>query len=307
MLRAFRQTLTHQLWNQYCRHSSECQLIADKLIQCGAKTIILDHFAIIDLPGPFSGIPHLQKLFESCGYETKGKDYLAKKQNDFTWLAEENCSHLSAEQVLPQIVIADFRLEELPLEVRQIVEKYSYQAKPLDWVLLNSKLDLLRAGNHEKESILLTYLTQYFSGREWPLPTLREFQCVHEFNELLGWVLIFGRRPNHFTYSIHLLDLFPNFESFNDYLEQDLGLKLNKEGARIKGSEAIGIAQSSTVEKKEKIHLADGTIELPTSFVEFVWRYPLPNRIATKWEDYFTGFIPQHADQIIQSLYVVNG
>jgi hypothetical protein len=152
---------------------------------------------------------------------------------------------------------------------------------------------------------LQTFFANYFNGRDWPLPTVAEFKTVHAFNELLAWVLVFGRKPNHFTLSVHLLSEFNNLSEFNDFIEKILKLPLNQEGGLIKGQAQSGIAQSSTMGLQETIMLADGNVSLPTGFVEFVWRFPNPT-LATKpilWRDYFTGFVANHADYVIESLF----
>lgn len=309
MLKQFRQRFIDHLWMNYCHHSMDCRLIATKLMEKGAAQIHLDHLAVIDLPSKHSGIPHMQRLMEEIGYTVRGRDYLPKKQNDFCWMAERNCLDQPAAAVLPQIVVADFRLEEMPAAVSTIIEKYANQTRGIAWDMLLPQLNAIELGNDEAMRVASKYLESYFMGRDWPLPTFEEFATVHAFNELLAWVLIFGRRPNHFTFSIHLLDMFPDLESFNLFIEKDLGLALNLDSGRIKGGDKVGIAQSATIERKEKIQLEGGEIELPTTFVEFVWRYPATNTMSTpaKWGEYFTGFIPQLADQIIQSLYVGEG
>jgi hypothetical protein len=138
---------------------------------------------------------------------------------------------------------------------------------------------------------------------------VKEFTAVHEFNELLGWVLIFGRKPNHFTLSIHLLDYFENLNDFIQFITDEVKLTLNKEGGLIKGGKTVGIAQGSTQGQSLTVSLLDGNITIPTGFVEFVWRYPhasLPSNPHKPrlWRDYFTGFVAQHADHVIESLYV---
>jgi len=199
------------------------------------------------------------------------------------------------------VVVADFRLEALPFEVKKIIEKYASQAASLP-LIENPQESLSTHTAKQLEQTILTYL----KGRDWPLPTLNEFHTVHEFNELLAWVLIHGRKPNHFTLSIHLLDQFTDLADFNQFIEGELKLPLNHEGGTIKGGREAGIAQSSTIGNLETIQLADGSIHLPSGFIEFVWRYPSEekNEQPALWSDYFTGFVAQHADNVIESLYV---
>lgn len=287
MQKNIRQAVIHHLWTDYRAKSSDVLQIERALAAKNSAPIVLDHFAVIDLPGPQSGIPVLQKLFAAIGYETRGQDYLPDKQNTFLWMAEEDSENTPAVDALPQVVVADFRLDALPDHVRVIIEKYSAQTKPAP----------------DAATMTIESLCAYFTaGRDWPLPTVQEFQTVHAFNELLAWVLVFGRKPNHFTLSVHLLSGFNNLNEFNHFIEHDVKIPLNHDGGLIKGNEHSGIAQSSSKGKTAHIQLADGTVELPTDFIEFVWRYPL-NPTPTLWQDYFTGFVAKHADYVIESLY----
>src|SRR5580704_14217996 len=119
MLKQLRVDIVQQLWQRYRHTSAQIQSIEKGLQQKGVQKLILDHFAVIDLPSPQTGIPHLSELFKVLGYTYQGEDYLADKQNDFLWLAESDCAHLQAAEVLPPVVVADFRLDELPLEIKK--------------------------------------------------------------------------------------------------------------------------------------------------------------------------------------------
>lgn len=311
MLKNLRQTIVQRLWQAYRLNTPQMQSIETKLQAKGITQLYLDHFAVIDLPGPQTGIKELQPLFSALGYTLKGQDYLADKQNDFAWLCEHDSESLLALETLPQVVVADFRLDELPSEVKKIIEKYSRLAPPSPTPAIQQLIQNLDAN---KMQPLITLITQHFIGRDWPLPTVNEFYSVQEFNELLAWVLVFGRRPNHFTLSVHLLDYFSDLHQFSQFVEEEVKLTLNRDGGAIKGGTHTGIAQGSTIGITENIRLADGSIQIPTGFVEFVWRYPrndlnhleIENHPQAKpqlWNDYFTGFIAQHANHVIESLY----
>lgn len=304
MLKQVRQDLINNLWERYCAESSQMRRIEDGLRQRNAYQIHLDHFALIDLPGPHTGISVLRELFAKLGYVVQGMDYLPDKQNDFCWMAEHDSINTPVRDVLPQVVVADFRLEEMPTNVRNIIVKYARLAPPSPLDTLSELVDQLNkdASAGVKLNKLLTH---YLSGRDWPLPSVSEFHQVHEFNELLAWVLVFGRKPNHFTLSAHLLPTFSNLSALHDFIEQSLQLELNYEGNVIKGCKNVGIEQGSTAGSCQPIALADGTVNIPTDFIEFVWRFPADanNKNPTLWNDYFTGFIAQHANQVIESLY----
>lgn len=296
MLKQLRQRIVQSLWTAYRQRNLQMQQLEQALYQCGIKQLILDHFAIIDLPGPHSGISPLRAIFTALGFTERGNGYLAEKQNDFVWMAENDSDENAAHDVLPQVVIADFRLEEMPTHIANIIRKYAAYATPFDLSLFNQPV----------LHILEPALFSYFKGRSWPLPTLHEFKTIQEFNELLAWVLVFGRQPNHFTLSIHLLNYFDSLTAFHQFIKEKTPFSLNEDGGLIKGDEKIGIAQGSTRGIKEKIPLQDGLIDIPTSFIEFVWRYPkysATNKSSRQWKDYFTGFVANHADYVIESLY----
>lgn len=306
MLKQLRQTVIQNLWNSYRASTAQIQSIEQGLCQRGIIKPALDHFAIIDLPGPHTGIPHLAQIFSAIGYLPQGRDYLADKQNEFLWMAEVDSIRAPAKDVLPQVVVADFWLDELPPAIRKIIEKYSSQAAPSPVRDIHKLSGRAYLGDMDAAKQIAHILSHYFSGRDWPLPTVNEFNTVKEFNELLAWVLVFGRRPNHFTLSVHLMPGFLDLAEFHRFIEDDVQLKLNREGGVMKGGAATGIAQGSTTGITEKVKLADGDVELPTGFVEFVWRYP-QDPSCTKpvlWDEYFTGFIAQHANRVIESLYV---
>ena len=304
MLRQARHAIIRTLWEDYRLGSQQMQRIEQGLQQKGSPKLILDHFAIIDLPGPNTGIPTLRDLFSCLGYTEHGKGYLADKQNDFLWMAESDAIDLPATEALPQVVVADFRPHELPVDVRMIIEKYAGAAKPAPLARIQQLATLAASGDANAANALHDAFTQYISARSWPLPSSHEFETVHAWNKLLAWVLVFGRRPNHFTLSLHHLDCFESIDAFHQYVEQELQLPLNHEGGKIKGNITTGIAQGSTIGTPQPVQLADGTIELPLGFVEFVWRFPRQqtNATPTKWNDYFTGFVAQHADHVIESL-----
>ncbi len=303
MLRLARHAIVHSLWENYRNASQQMQILERSLEQKGISNPTLDHFALIDLPSNNSGIPVLRELFTNIGYTERGKGYLADKQNDFMWLAETESMTHPAQMALPQVVVADFRLHELPENIRAIIQHYAQFAPtaPLDIIR-----ELVQRTNDNDESAMLMLVDtvlQYCKQRPWPLPTVAEFETVFAFNRLLAWVLIFGRSPNHFTLSLHHLNIFTDMANFHQYVEDELNLPLNAEGGKIKGTPDSGIMQGSTIGTFESVALQDGTIELPRGFVEFVWRFPLDqNTKPTKWNDYFTGFIAANADHVIKSL-----
>jgi hypothetical protein len=304
LLKQVRQQLINYLWDFFQKNHQQTQTLTQDLQQRG-ELLVLDHFAIIDLPSNHSGLNLLSQIFSAIGFIPQGHGYLPEKQNEFLWLTEYDAFDQPASEVLPQIVVADFNLAELPPHVCTIIEHYTQHIQPSPLREIQYLSGKAYLGDSVAAAQLLQRLKNYFSSRQWPLPTVDDFHQVQAVNELLAWVLVFGHIPNHFTIATHLLKGFANFAAFNDYVENELKFTFNQQGSKIKGGSELGIEQSSTVAKPTKIQLADGVIEIANSFIEFVWRYPLIQP-AHKWNDYFTGFIAQQANRVIESLYTMN-
>lgn len=283
----------------------QLKIIEEKLYERGIEEIPLDHFALIDLPGPHTGISELAQIFSAMGYIVQGTDYLPDKQNDFLWLTEIDSKHSLALKVLPQVVVADFRLDEMPTHVRKIISKYSKQASPSPLRQIQKLTGRVYLDDFHAAKELNDIIMHYLNGRDWPLPNKQEFYDVYEFNQLLAWVLLFGRRPNHFTIATHLLNGFENLRAFLQFIEDKVQLKLNYDGGLIKGNVQDGMEQGSTTGIEQRITLADGEVTVLSEFVEFIWRFPhVKKDTGFLWQDYHTGFIPQNANRVIESLYV---
>lgn len=304
MLDLIRKKITNALWQEFTARSKDCQLLLRhfqsnyNIYKCP-----LDHFAIIDLPGPHSGLPILLELFTALGYVPQGSGYLASKQNDFMWLASPECHNQTAVSALPQIVIADFRLHLMPNEIQNIIEKYARYTSPI--CMQQIKISLSKKTTMPDE--ILKKILNYLTRRDWPLPSLEEFLIVKNFNELLAWVLIFGKQVNHFTLSLHLLGIYSSLNQFHDEIKHLTPLSKNVAEEIIKGNSTAGIEQSSTQSSIKTITLSDSIISVASDFIEFIWRFPKPGILQpTLWKDYHTGFIADHADTVIESLYSKN-
>lgn len=305
LLKKVRQQLHHHLWQSFCQQIESARHIVAYLKQQQQEQVILDHFAIIDIPGKHAGIPYLYQLFSALGYIVQGCDYLPDKQNDFLWVTEYEAASQTVSETLPQIVLADFRLEEMPLEVKKIIEKYAATITHTPLTTIQQLAGKTYLGDNAAAQQLSQLLTTCFTGRSWTTPTVNDFNTVHEFNELLAWALVFGRIPNHYTISVHLLKHYNSLADFNQQISHALQLPMNQQGGNlIKGNPELGLIQSASLGKTISLQLADGVIQIAEPFMEFIWRYPKSDATeAHWWRDYHTGFIAQYADKVIESLY----
>lgn len=304
MLSQVKKNIFSQLWENYKTHLVEIDIIQNYFQKHFQEDLVLDHFAIIDLPGPCTGMDTLSYLFSYLGYNARGQGYLAEKQNNFRWLSEEINSGTLAVDAPPQIVVADFRREALAPQVLTIIDYYANFSQALDIEQL--KFLHHRTLLHDEVAAieLSAFILNYFQSRDWPLPTVKEYELVKSHNELLAWVLVMGRQVNHFAWGMHLSKGFSQLKLFNQFLSSTLNFSLNDKGGLIKGNIKNGIEQSSTQPATKSIKLADGVIDLSDRFIEFVWRFPKKIGENRLWYDFFTGFVADNANRVVESLYL---
>ncbi len=115
-------------------------------------------------------------------------------------------------------------------------------------------------------------------------------------SEYAAWMYLHGFRPNHFTIDVNALQGFGNLTDLNNFV-LDLGYPLNTSGGVIKGGEAEGLAQSSTLAAEIPVAFSDGqTRHVPGCYYEFAERFCLPGQ-----DRLFQGFVTGSADKIFES------
>ncbi|ETO05098.1 hypothetical protein RFI_32299 [Reticulomyxa filosa] len=157
--RKFLTGLIKALWDGYRRDISFQDHISNN------NQLYLDHFAIIDLPSENSGKNNLEKIIKKLGFITAGHGYIAEKQNPFLWMRDKNHLDKNPKSCLPQVVLADFRLNELSTKLRLIVEKYAAFAKSIDNHKLEYFEELLAKGDAKVIPLYVEFLQDYLTSR----------------------------------------------------------------------------------------------------------------------------------------------
>jgi hypothetical protein len=295
MKNSLQQALIKRLWDGYI-----VSIPSFSSIFPGNVKPSLDHLAIIDLQSEHFGISGMRSIFEKLGFKHAGSGYLPTKQNDFIWMTSDESYKATPQDSLPQVVLADFRHHELSEKARKILNKYASYAKPID----NQKLDSVIEQALQDPSHISTavdYIESILISRDWPEPSLEDYDTVKAENPLIAWVLLFGRKVNHFGFGIYTTGEYDSIHSFTRKLRDELGLSINIESGMVKGSESTGIEQSSTMGDVIYEQIDGTTITTHDSFMEFVWRHPL--RARPKFmRDYHNGFVAENANNIIESL-----
>lgn len=244
---------------------------------------VLDHFAIIDLPYKTGGIEYLEKFWQRLGFKQTTRDYIPEKYNDFIGMTHESNYNSKVHEALPQVVLADFRLHEMSSANQKIMHHY-----------------LNNATINEDPQYNVTALNKFFSCRNWPLPTKKHYLSIMEENPLIAWVLVFGRKINHFALGVHCAAKFSSLHNFNRTMSRYYAINDNE--GEIKGKKESGIEQAASMGASREIQLEGGSVILNDVFLEFVWRHSIKAE-PQLWPDYFTGFIGKNATHIIESLY----
>ena len=289
--------LIKALWNNYCGHIS----LMPNILSSG--DIVLDHLAIIDLKSNASGINTMTEIFKALEFEVMGSGYLPSKQNNFIWMGHKPSFELKPLNALPQIVLADFENQHLSPSVKAIVERCSHFIKPFDLNQLHKLIAEIKQGDTGHIQNIINMIITYITIIDWPVITVEDYKIVYEQNQLLAWVLLFGKRINHFGLGIYTLDKYQNLGEFVDYLSRK-NIPLNYSDAKfIQGNKDCGIEQCSTIGNETIVNLYNGFTTAKSSFIEFVWRHALV-KSPNKLRDYFCGFVANNADYVIESIYV---
>lgn len=298
-----REKIHQALWQNTVREYTHIAKIVKFL---NPKSLTLDHFALIDLfPGHSSGISFLNQLFSPLGYIPGGRDYLPEKQNEFMWLTPLEAEHQKMQDVSPQIVIADFNPNDIDTKIGNIILKYTSKIAPFPFPLFHRLCGETYRGLQTSAEQLIKLILSFIDKPAEILPTYQEYGVIKEYNELLAWALVFGRKINHFGINVEFLEDYANLEAFNHMMTHTLHLPLNQKEGLIKGDAYHAIAQSSTEGELMEIQLQDKKITLQGPFMEFVWRASRGN--SKMWTDYFTGFIGQQATKVVESVYTKKG
>lgn len=245
-----------------------------------------DHIAFRTMGVPQLGLQSFEKIFLAYGYQKRDPYHFAAKKLDAFWYAPPTPKQ-------PRIFVSELRVGDLSPEAQRIIRSYTDEvtADPVDSLNLNDGA----AVDHFLHSGL------------WRLPTWQDYSRLLDESEYAAWVIYNRYYLNHFTISVHNLPApFDTVAGFNVFLEE-LGIKLNNSGGKIKESPDGLLLQSSTVAEMVEATFADGvTQRIAGSYVEFAERRVLPQfaGIARPERQHRRdGFEAGNADKIFESTF----
>lgn len=246
-----------------------------------------DHIAFRTMGVPQLGMRSFEKIFLALGYQKRDPYYFAGKKLDAFWYAPPTEKH-------PRIFVSELRVGDLSEEAQRIIRSYTDEVEkdPVD------SLDLTDGAA----------IDRFLHSGLWRLPTWGDYSRLLEESEYAAWVIYNRYYLNHFTISVHNLKVpHETVEGYNVFLE-DVGVKLNDAGGKIKVSPDGLLLQSSTVAEMVDAEFADGQRHrIAGSYIEFAERRVLPEFAGISPVDRRhrrDGFEAQNADKIFESTFL---
>jgi len=262
-------------------------MISENIIE-QTEDIVNDHIAFRTMGVEHLGIQSFEKIFLHHGYIKQDYYFFETKKLDAYWYAPPNPSY-------PRIFISELKVLDLSDSTQQIIKKYTN-------TVLSDPVDQLDMNNPDE-------VGEFFHKPLWPLPSAKDYQDLLKESEYAAWVIYNRYYLNHYTISIHeLKEGYNDIEKYNQFLE-NIGVKLNDAGGKIKTSKDGLLRQSSTVAEMVKAVFSDNTtLDIAGSYVEFAERKVLPEfknlpKSALKSMHRREGFEAANADKIFESTY----
>jgi len=281
------------LMRRYSKRVPEVNKVTKALIKRGViksqKEISNDHVAFRTMGVKQLGLKSFEKIFLYHGYVPRDDYFFEGKRLNARWYAPP-------EPKYPRIFISELRVDDMPNETQKII--YSY----LDEV----KSDPVEKLNLDDFKQVDTFLHEPL----WRLPSWSDFKQLQKVSEYAAWVIYNRYYLNHYTISVHDLNIgYNTISEFNAFLES-IGIVLNDSGGEIKVSKDNLLLQSSTVSSMVEADFQEGIKKMiPGSYVEFCERKVLPQfkhligkQIQRKHRR--DGFETGNADKIFESTYL---
>ncbi|MCC6137820.1 MAG: DUF1338 domain-containing protein [Bdellovibrionaceae bacterium] len=253
------------MWRDYTSLNPRILDIEDVFKKRG-ETLTNDHVAFRTFNTKELGLENFKSFFLKNGYEVKGEYHFKVKK-----LFAQHLEHSSGKY--PKIFISELLCEQLSEKTQKTIQSLVAQT-PKDF--------------HQSETFCI-------SGRPWKI-SHKEYAELLEESEYAAWMAAFGFRVNHFTVLVNELKTLKNVSEVNAALTST-GFRLNASGGDIKGSEQVGLMQSSTMAVDVPVEFTEGLRNIPGCYYEFAQRFPVNGKL-------YSGFVEQSADKIFESTNV---
>lgn len=254
-----------KMWQDYTRLNPSV-LKVHKVFTDAGETVANDHVAFRTFNHPRIGLKAMSRFFVENGFVSKGEYHFKVKK-----LYAQHFEHPNPE--IPKVFISELLTEQMSATTQKTIAG------------LIEQMDLQLAS---KDDFCL-------QGRPWNVSHSTYQELLNE-SEYAAWMAAFGFRVNHFTVLVNRLKKLKDLNMVNQALK-GAGFRLNTSGGEIKGSESIGLMQSSTLAEPVDVAFSDGNHSIPACYYEFAQRFPVNGKL-------YQGFVEQSADKIFESTNV---
>ena len=256
---------TRALFDQLRRSYSDITPQASQvwsLLESRGDTPTNDHVALRTFADPRIGLEVMGKVFEDLGFEARDR---------YVFEAKKLRARYYFRAGFPKVFISELDLGAMPEPVTTIINELIAQT-PSDWTLDPAWIA---------------------RGRPWS-PTLRDYRTLAETSEYAAWLAAHGFCANHVTVDVGSLSSVADLAELTEVLAE-AGFELNQAGGIIKGGPDVCLAQASTRADQIDVRFQDGTMKVPSCYVEFAQRY------RQAGGEVYQGFIASSADKIFES------
>lgn len=253
------------MWHDYTTLNPKV-LEVESVFKKRGEILTNDHVAFRTFNTPELGLETFKQYFLKNGYEVQGEYHFKVKK-----LYAQHLEHPSGKY--PKIFISELLIEQLSEKTQKT---------------LHSLIEQVHKDFGQKDTFCI-------SGRPWKISHAQYKELLSE-SEYAAWMSAFGFRVNHFTVLVNALKTLKSVAEVNTALKV-AGFKLNSSGGEIKGTEQIGLMQSSTMAAEVPVEFIEGTKMIPGCYYEFAQRFPVDGKL-------YSGFVEQSADKIFESTNV---
>jgi hypothetical protein len=258
------------MWNAYQSVAPQASKIRD-LFQQRGEHLVNDHVA-------FRTFNH--RRFDLGVFEENLRKHFNYRPIQSYNIAEKNLTAKHFENAdnpteQPLIFVSQFHVESMSTANRDIIE---------------GMIDSIDRGYDPINDVKFCV-----RGRMWEPVSIADYESIQTESQYAAWLCAFGFIPNHFTVSVNHLHKYTTIKSVNNFLKKH-GFRLNEAGGAIKGTDDIGLVQSSTMAAAVDAQFKDGVKQIPGAYYEFAQRFVLDDH-----DELFRGFVAGSANKIFES------
>lgn len=257
------ETFFEALWLQYQEITPQATAI-HQLFEAQGESVVNDHVAFRMIADSAISLSQMEPALFDLGYEAFDEYHFEQKK-----LYAKSYNHADTDT---KIFLSELLWQELSEPSQKIIQSLLKQVDP-------------------------NRAYGFSDGRIWGMPTYQDYEVLLSESEYAAWMSVWGLRANHFTVYVNKLKHLTHLRDVVALLNEHQ-YSLNEQGGVIKGTEDIGLIQSSTLADKVEVTFSCGAQHtVPSCYYEFAQRFDVNGNL-------YKGFVTSSADKIFESTHV---